>query len=174
MPAALQIIRANEFVRLDVNEHLDMEASKRVLQGLAHACRKRGLDRAMVDLRGLPIPSKPLFTPKQLAELVETFHEAGFTKKQRLAVVYEWDNYGGVRNFTLFSRMRGLQVQAFQEFDRAMDWISEEQEPLAASQGAPVSIKKGKTKKNTGHTVRLTRTDALPLIPGPTRRQPAE
>jgi hypothetical protein len=174
MPMALQIIRANEFVRLDINEHLDMEASKRALQGLAQACRKRGLDRAMVDLRGLPIPSKPLFTPQQLAELVEIFHEAGFTKKQRLAVVYEWDTYGGVRNFTSFSRLRGLQVQAFQEFDRAMDWMSEGQEPAAAKPGATVFIKKGKTRKNTGHTVKLTRTDVLPLIPRPTRRERAE
>jgi hypothetical protein len=170
MPTALHIIRANEFVCLDINEHLDMEASKRALQGLAHACRKRGLDRAMVDLRGLPIPSKPLFTPQQLAELVEIFHQAGFTKKQRLAVVYEWDIYGGVRNFTSFSQMRGMQVQAFQEFDRAVDWMSEGQE-RAASPGAPVSIKKGKTKKNTGHTVKLTRTNLLPLIPGPARRE---
>jgi hypothetical protein len=32
-------------------EHLDVKATKQALQSLAHACRERGLDRAMLDLR---------------------------------------------------------------------------------------------------------------------------
>jgi hypothetical protein len=51
MSAELQVIRANEFVCLDANEHLDFEASKKALQELAQACRKRGLNRALLDLR---------------------------------------------------------------------------------------------------------------------------
>src|ERR1700722_3754315 len=100
MPISLQVIRANEFVCLDADEHLDMEASRKALQDLAYACRKRGLERAMLDLRGVPILPKPHFTTSQLAELVGTFRDAGFTKQQRLAILYQQDIHGGIRNFT--------------------------------------------------------------------------
>jgi len=128
MPIELQIIRASEFVCLNTDELLDFEASKQALQGLAHACRKRGLDRAMLDLRDLPIPDKPHFTPLELAALVGTFRDAGFSRQQRLAVLYRYDVHGGIRNFAFFSKMRGLQVQAFREFEAALQWLSEESE----------------------------------------------
>jgi len=77
MPLELQIIRASEFVRLGARGHLDMEGTKEALRELARACRKRGLDRALLDLRELPIPAKPFFTPSQLASLVGTFPKPG-------------------------------------------------------------------------------------------------
>ena len=125
MPLELQVIRANEFVRLDPHERLDLEASKQALEALALACRKRGLDQALLDLRALPVPARPLFTPTELAALVRTFRDAGFSRSQRLAVLYRSDVFGGVRTFAFFSRMRGLQVQAFTEFEEAFNWLSE-------------------------------------------------
>jgi hypothetical protein len=124
MPVELDIIRANEFVRMDPHEHLDFEASKQALQALAVACRKRGLDRALLDLRALPVLPRPWFSQTELAALVRTFHEAGFSRQQRLAVLYQSDIHGGIRNFAFFSRMRGLRVRAFQEFEEALQWLS--------------------------------------------------
>ena len=147
MPTALHIIRANEFVRLDADEHMDLEASKKLLLDLVNACHKRGLDHAMLDLRKLPIPDTPYLTPEQMAELVGAFSEAGFTKKQRLAILYEKDPHGGVRNFTFFSRMYKMQVQAFQEFERAAYWLSEEGESNDSSPGVPIPVRKRVTKR---------------------------
>src|SRR5215475_4336725 len=98
MPIELHVIHASEFVRLDAKEHLDFEASSNALCMIALACHKRGLDSAMLDLRSLPVPPKPLFTPSQLAALVSIFREAGFSRQQRLAILYRHDVYGGVRN----------------------------------------------------------------------------
>lgn len=127
MPVELQIIRAREFIRLGAQGHLDFETSQETLQALARACRKRGLDRALLDLRALPVPVKPLFTPSELAALVETFREAGFGRHQRLAVLYRDDPHGGARTFAFISRMRGWQVRAFGDFEEALLWLSEEQ-----------------------------------------------
>jgi hypothetical protein len=126
MPLELQVIRASEFVCLDAHEQLDYEASKLALQSLAHACRKRGLDRALLDLRALPIPAKPLFTPTQLAALIGTFRQAGFGRQQKLAVLYRTDPHGGVRTFAFIGRIQGWQVRAFDEFEEAFHWLSEE------------------------------------------------
>jgi hypothetical protein len=135
MPIELQVINASEFIRLTARARLDFDASVKALQALADACQKRGLNRALLDLRSLPVPPKPLFTTKELAALVSTFRRAGFSQKERLAILYSSDIYGGVRNFAFLSRMGGLQVQAFTEFEAALLWLSEEVESRAERQG---------------------------------------
>jgi hypothetical protein len=131
MPLELQVIRASEFIRLDVRARLDFDASKKTLQGLAIALRKRGIGRALLDLRALPELSKPQFSPTQLAALVTTFRNAGFTRQQRLAILYRTDPHRGVRIFAFLNRMRGLHVQPFTEFETALQWLSEQEDNLA-------------------------------------------
>ena len=126
MPVELQIIRASDFIRLGADELLDFEESKKTLQLLAQACRKRGLDRALLDVRAIPVPAKPRFTSVELAALVGTFREAGFSRQQRLAILYQQDPHRGARKFAFISRMRGLQVQAFNDFETAVNWLWEE------------------------------------------------
>jgi hypothetical protein len=126
MPLEVQIIRASEFVRLDAQEHLDFHGSKEALHAMARACRKRQIHRAALDLRAIPIPNKPIFTREELSSLVETFHEAGFTYRQRLAVLYRADPHQGVRKFAFISTLQGWQVRAFTDFEKALAWLSEE------------------------------------------------
>src|SRR5215471_10476986 len=104
MPFELQVIRASEFVRFDAREQLDLVASMDILRSLAQACRKRGLECALVDLRSLPVPEKPIFTANDLAALVGAFRDAGFGGQQRLAILYRTDVHGGIHNFSFISR----------------------------------------------------------------------
>src|SRR5690242_6775645 len=127
MPLELHVIRASEFVRLDADEKLDFEASASALKSLAEACRKRSLGSALLDLRAVPVPARPVFTTKELAALVLTFRDAGFSREQRLAVLYHEDVHGRIRDFAFISRMGGLQVQAFHDFEPALQWLSEAQ-----------------------------------------------
>ena len=125
MPLELQIIRASEFVRMGPKNRLDMDETKLALVLLARACRQRGIEQAMLDLREVPIPEKPFFTPTQIAELVNTFQHAGFGNEQRLAILYRSDPHHGARMFAFISKMRGIQVHAFQDFEEAVQWLSE-------------------------------------------------
>ena len=140
MPTDIQIISANEFVRLDPQRHLDFETSKEALRVLAVACRLRGIERALLDLRALPIPAKRLFTTAELAALVATFREAGFTAQHRLAVLYRRDPHGGARMFAFIGFMRGWQVRAFSEFEPAFVWLSEAKEKRPARRGQSIPI----------------------------------
>lgn len=143
MSVELQIIRASDFVRLGADELLDFDETRKALQLLAQACRKRGLDRAMLDLRALPIPAKPRFTSTELAALVGTFREAGFSRQQRLAILYQQDPHRGARTFAFISRMRGLQVQAFGDFETALYWLWEEPQHAQVERrerGTPIPI----------------------------------
>ena len=147
MPTELQVIRASEFVRLDPDEHLDFESSKAVLHTLAAACRKRGLNRALLDLRSLPIPENPLFDATQLAALIGTFHDAGFGRHQRVAVLYRLDPHGGARRFAFIGRIRGWQVRAFNDFEGALEWLSDDPRPeiQQPEQKVPIPIRKRRT-----------------------------
>jgi hypothetical protein len=149
MPLELQIIRASDFIRLDPHSHLDFNASREALHTIARACRKRGIDRAILDLRGLPIPDKPLFTRDELSALVESFHDAGFRRHQRLAVLYRQDPHRGVRKFAFISTLQGWSVRAFTDFEKALIWLSELQpaQPLHPD-AVPISIRTAKRNPN--------------------------
>ena len=147
MPIELHIIRTSDFICIDTDEQLDFEESKKVLQGLAAACRKRGLERAMIDLRDLPAPDRPRFTNAELAALVGAFREAGCSRNLRLAVLYRRDVYGSLRNFTFFGRMRGLQVQAFHNFESAIHWLWKDTERPEQNHGVEVPILRSHAKR---------------------------
>ena len=157
MPLELQIIRASEFVRMGPKNHLDMDETKLALVLLARACRQRGIDQAMMDLRQVAIPEKPLFTPTQIAELVNTFQHAGFGHEQRLAILYRSDPHHGARMFAFISKMRGIQVHAFQDFEEAVQWLSE---PRGAArlpgQEVPIRV----ARKSASH-VKISRARQL-------------
>jgi hypothetical protein len=126
MPLELQIIRAAEFIRIGAEGHFDLAASKQALAKLARACRKRGIDRALLDLRALRPGPKPVFSPADLAAMVDTFREIGFTRELRLAVLYHSDPHRRARLFSLLGIMRGWSVRAFGDYEQAILWLSEE------------------------------------------------
>jgi hypothetical protein len=147
MPTDLEIIRASEFIRLGAKDKLDFQSSKAALAQLAFACRKRGVDRALLDLREVPVPDKPLFSPKELAALVGTFREAGFTEQQRLAVLYRSDPHHGARTFAFISTLRGWRVRAFGEFEAAVSWLSQVEEGEGeGGQRVPVKVARRKVE----------------------------
>src|SRR5262245_42200638 len=112
MPSELQIIRAPEFVRLDAHGHPDLEASRAALTKLASACRKRGINQALLDVRGV----RTQLTPSDLASLVRSFQDIGFTHHQRLAILHAGDPHHRARMFALISVLRGWSVRAFGDF----------------------------------------------------------
>jgi len=150
MPVELQIIRAAEFVRLGTQGKLDLATSREVLVQLARACRKRAIDRALLDLREVHPGPIPMLTPTELASLVSTFHEAGFTYDQRLAVLYLTDPHHGARLFAFISTLKGWNVKAFGDFEDAIMWLSSEQQDRPKVQGGTQIVEIQSTKRLPG------------------------
>jgi hypothetical protein len=136
MPMELQIIRAQEFIRLGAKGRFDLKASKGALRTIALACWKRGINQALIDLRALHPGPKPVFTPQDLATLVKTFREIGFTHQQRLAVLYGSDPHHRARQFAFIASLKGWKVKAFGNFEEAVAWLSEAETALANSLAA--------------------------------------
>jgi hypothetical protein len=137
----LQIIRAQEFIRLSAKGRLDLKASKAALALLAAACWKRGINQALLDLRALQPQPKPVFSPNDLVTLVNTFHEVGFTHKQRLALLYQSDPHHRTRLFAFIAKLRGWKVQAFDSFENAYLWLAAGDEPQVETEFTPVAKK---------------------------------
>ncbi|HTV41326.1 MAG TPA: hypothetical protein VMF08_12165 [Candidatus Sulfotelmatobacter sp.] len=155
MPIELQIIRASDFVRLGPQGHFDLEESKLALANLARACQKRRIFQALLDLRAFTPPPVPIFSPADLASLVYTFHEMGFSKEHRLAVLYTVDPHHRARLFALIGRMRGWNVAAFDDFEDALVWLSggktDEPDVMAAMmQPVPINMQERPLRARKG------------------------
>jgi hypothetical protein len=134
MPLDLEIIRATEFIRMGARGKFDLAASKAALAALAEACRKRGIDRTVVDLRATEPGPNPTLTPGDLVELVRAFPDVGFDRRRlRLAILYRSDPHKRARLFAFLSTLHGWSVQAFGDFEAAVLWLSGGEQPAAAS-----------------------------------------
>jgi hypothetical protein len=164
MPLELQVIKASDFIRLGPEGEFDLAMSKQVLAELASACHKRGIKRAMLDLRALHPKPTPVFSPSDLAHLVNTFREIGFTREQKLALLYSADPHDRAKMFAFISKLRGWHVAAFGSFEEAMVWLSDEESevpdiPSPSGEGpVPLKVKvsaegrgKSKTKIQPSH-----------------------
>ncbi len=162
MPLELQIIRAHEFIRLGARGHFDLPASKAALAELAAACRKRGLNQALLDLRALQPRPTPVFSPTDLIELVNTFREVGFTHEQRLAILYQSDPHYRARLFAFLSIVRGWKVQAFADFEQALAWLSGDPEHSADTSRSgsekKIPVRELKRAVNSPARSKLTKT----------------
>jgi hypothetical protein len=166
MPQEVQIIRASEFIRMSPQGHFDPAASKEALAKLARACRKRGINQAMIDLRALAPGPTPVFSPADLAALVSAFAEIGFTRDERLAVLYRSDPHHRARLFALLSSMHGWSVRAFGDFEKALLWLSGNQEAHVSRKRSPAETKVPVRflKSETRPKARRLRSAAMALL----------
>jgi hypothetical protein len=132
MPVELEIIRAAEFLRFGAKGEFDLIASCAALHTLAEACRRRGMNHALLDARN----ARAELSPNELAALVNAFCDIGFSRDLRFAILHAVDRYQRARLFAFISRIKGWNVRAFGDFEQAMYWLSEEEirpQPKAAS-----------------------------------------
>lgn len=134
MRVEIEIIRACEFVRLGARGEFNFESTRNALMDLADACRKRGVERAILDVRG----ATSNLTPKDLAALVGAFAKAVVSKQLRLAVLHTNNQNYRAKIFAFFSAMRGRKVKAFEDFEEALVWLSQsDAAPAPTPNGEP-------------------------------------
>src|SRR6478609_819518 len=112
MPLEVQIIRACEFVRQRAHGEFDLASTRAAIMALAAACRKRGVETAMVDIR----EATSNLSPKDLATLVGAFAKAAGPKRLRLAVLHRVNQNYRTELFVFLSAMCGRKVKAFENF----------------------------------------------------------
>jgi hypothetical protein len=80
---------------------------------------------------------------------MDTFFEIGFSKKQRLAVLYTSDPHRRARLFSFICLMHGWQVKGFGNFENAMLWLTEEASDRSSNipeEQIPVRVRAGSSQ----------------------------
>ena len=83
---------------------------------LARACHRRGIDRALLDLREVQPGDTPMLSRKELGALINTFCSSGFSHRLRLVLLYSSDPHHRARIFALMNVLRGWERQGIREF----------------------------------------------------------
>jgi hypothetical protein len=130
MPFNLQIIRTSDFIRLNGKGEYDREETRAALRDVATTCIRSGVDRALIDVRD----ARSDMQMEDLRELAMKFKEMGFCKHHRLAILHrssagERVEFFSMRPgeraefFAMCAAQSGWNVQAFDDFERAMEWL---------------------------------------------------
>lgn len=130
MPFNLQIIRTSDFIRLNGKGEYDQEETRQALCNIAKACMRRGISRALLDIRDASSDMQL----SDLHQLAQAFKEMGFQRNQRLAILYRSQASGHIGFFSLRPADRatffamcasedGWNVKAFDGFEAAVEWL---------------------------------------------------
>ncbi|MGN6507527.1 MAG: hypothetical protein ACTHM6_18375 [Tepidisphaeraceae bacterium] len=119
MPYPMQVIRTQDFIRLDAAGKIDFERSRKVLSDLAAACVERGVSCALLDVRDL----RSDLTTTELYKLARSFHEMGFSHHHRLAILHRPERERAAI-LAEFAYDRGWDVRAFNNYEEAIEWFA--------------------------------------------------
>jgi hypothetical protein len=130
MSFSLQIIRTSDFIRLNGKGGYDQEETRAVLTSIATACVLGNIQCALLDVR----EARSDMQMHDLYQLALAFKEMGFKKNHRLAILHR--SREGVRVeffamapgeqaefFAMCASESGWNVKAFDNFEKAMEWL---------------------------------------------------
>jgi hypothetical protein len=115
----VRVISCPDFLRRDVDGHLDQEEMRRALREIADECVQKGVRSALLDVRevsGAPTLSELFWIAEELTAL-------GFARLERLAILYTNRGEGRATFFATAARSRGFRVREFTDFEAAFDWL---------------------------------------------------
>ena len=126
MPGNVKIIRWREFIRARPDGQANLEAGERLLKEIAQA--GEGLEKfeVLVDTRDL---TGHLSAP-DLWTLCERLVRYRRTFAHRTAILCPLERFDHARFFALCAENHGFNMQAFSEYEDAMEWL------LGASPGS--------------------------------------
>jgi len=119
MPAQIKVIRANDFIRAKPTGELDLEASERLLAGIAEAAAALDDFEILVDTReaqGTMSATDLWFLADKLVHYRSTF-------ARKTAVLCPLEKFDRARFFAMCAENHGFNIQAFTDYEQAMEWL---------------------------------------------------
>lgn len=120
MAVEMHVFKVQDFLRVGAHGELDWNASRDILRKLVKAFVDNGERRALLDVRD----SVSAMTDEQVIELVHVFVQGGVTPRHRLAIVHRPLPNPHSDLFALSAITRGFDVGSFDDYERAVDWLS--------------------------------------------------
>jgi hypothetical protein len=123
MAHTLHVVRTDDFLRFRTDGSPDLEESIALLKRLAQECIALNLTRVLLDLRARK--GESALSSQDIYTLVRTFHEIGFRKHQRLAILHRYRAGERAELFAMLAKLEGWNVETFESYEDAIDWFGE-------------------------------------------------
>jgi len=129
MTANIHIIPASDFVVSSATGHFDLEKTRAFLKKTLTAAQLNDQSHIMLDLRG----GSGTLRAFEVFELVSVLEEITPPFHGKLAFLNQpKDSFNRAEFFSRCARFRGFDVEAFQEFEKAILWLYPPQSPPVA------------------------------------------
>jgi hypothetical protein len=125
MALEMQVITSHEFFRLGTHGELDWLKSLTVLSALVQNFDERGTDLAIIDVRD----AQTDLTDLQLEALVKALKKIGVRKHHRIAILHRTRPHPRSVVFAEAAQERGFDIEAFDNYERAVEWLSRPEGP---------------------------------------------
>ena len=118
---SIKIIHASEFIRARADGRADLERAKKLLAAIATA--GEGIENfdVLVDLRRVARGTH--LSPVELWQLAEELVHYRKSFAHKTAVLCPRERFARSAFFALVAKNKGFNVQAFTDFEDAMDWL---------------------------------------------------
>ena len=119
MATNIRVIHAQDFIRANVEGHLDFDISKKLLIQIAEAAAPMPDYEIILDTRR----SHSELSVTGLWYLAAELSSLGKTYYRKTAVLCPLENFDQAEFFALCAQNRGLRIRAFTSYEDAMEWL---------------------------------------------------
>jgi len=120
MAIEFQVLKSSEFVRVGAHGEFDWDASIVTLAKIADEFTRKGMTLAMLDVRD----GVASLTDEQVILLAGELRRMGMTPRHKLAVLHRPRPRPLADVFAAAAMLRGCDVMAFDDYERAAEWLS--------------------------------------------------
>lgn len=122
MPHQVKVIHASDFIRARPEGEFDLEASERLLGEIAKAGAALEDFEILLDVR----KAQGTMSATDLWSLAEHLMHYRSTFARKTAILCPLERFDRARFFALCAENRGFNLQAFTEYEIAMEWLMAE------------------------------------------------
>lgn len=119
MPTQIKIVKAKEFIRATPEGQLNYEESVNLLLEIALMAENSSNCNIVIDMR----KAESIMSVLDLWHLSAFLYEHNKTFSQKTVILYEPMHFDHVEFFALCSQNRGYQLNAFSNYEEAIEWL---------------------------------------------------
>jgi hypothetical protein len=119
----IRVIRLRDFLRTDLQGHIDLESSKEALRDVARSCAENHNHHVLIDTRDTTTTA----TVMDVWDLASSLEDCGIGRTNRIAILNApKDNFDRAAFLETCAANRGFNIRAFRDFESALYWLADD------------------------------------------------
>ena len=120
MPIDVKVVHAREFIQTKANGEFDLEGTQELFLAVFSKMKEAKVSEVVMDLRELTTN----MTVSDINERLSVLNHVGSWSTWKIAILYRpKDGWDRAKIFELGAQNKGYQVEAYQSFEGALNWL---------------------------------------------------